>query len=151
MKNCVVVRLDPAQVVEAWDMLKKGFLISLPVLVKASEWTLANLQSALMDGRLTAWMISEIKGNEVKLLGIATTVFTSDTLAGLKYMYVYSLASFGPAPDGVWRLTFETLMKYAKHMNCNYLSAYTSHPGLLALAKDLGANTDLTLVVKELN
>jgi len=149
-----LVRIPSAHVATLWNIIKPSLVLSLEARYAQREDVLGNILQALMQGHLECWTLVIIKDkdkqetledlykNASMPVLVMTTMFITDTIAGIKSLYIYSLSGFSKLPKSVYVYGFEKMRQYARARGAEQIIARTNNPFLLRLAKQLGDVTE---------
>ena len=147
----MIVRLEPDQIAEYWDMLKPAIMGALPP-VSSNDKDLANniLENLLAHG-MDCWMVYTIKDGVNKILLIATTTISEDICSRTRSLMVYTVFGVNPASGKEWEEGFEVLSKYGRSRGCSRIIAYTDVESIRRMAKIFGGEARYTFISIPIN
>lgn len=128
-----------------WEDIKRHLVYSLSPQFGSDEEALSNILESLLNGNSQAWIL--IKGKDVYAMSITT--FGIEEATKTKNLLIYSLSGYKYVPEDLWKKAFSTLIAFARNNDCEKIVAYSSVSVVISIAKKLGANTDISLLVWE--
>lgn len=138
--------LPPAVVSHHWDKIGPMVMAGFGQLGEEREMYVAsNILKALVSGEAYCWSIRR-ENEPNKVLGIGVTTFTTDKVAGLVNLLIYSLYAEESVGAEAWEAGLRELKDFAKRTGCDRIIAYTSVPSAHVLADRLGANIESSVV-----
>lgn len=132
-------------VVTAWPIIKNSMAFSFPQGAPVTEQTYTNLQNSLICGNMVAWGI--LKNGDIA--GVMTTAVVEDTLAGFKYLYVYTMYMLLTGDDEGWPSIFKQLRKIAKTYGCYKIMTRPSNPRIVQVLEPYATITPYWLAEME--
>ena len=135
-----LLKATPDQICQHWLFIRDSLMMQMPIGVKPSELVLANIQQALLAGRLHCWFLLNVDNNSV--LGVCTTTVTEDTISGVRNLLIYSVLAMDPIPTKVWAYCYKVMQVFAKGAGCQHVIACTRNKRVLRLVKMLGGSED---------
>lgn len=148
----MLVQLTGSQVANYWDVIEESLVNSMPAGEELDMSMLNRLLAMGMEGGLQVWVSCE--SSDAAFVGdvhaILTTTIGEDKFTKLKMLEIYSLYAYKGMTLQEWHDGMETLGKYARYNGCAKVLARSNVPGVLAIAKRAGANTDFHLILFDL-
>ena len=135
----MVIKLMPSDITERWDAIATGIDQALPPYVYREPKVFESILHRLLLDDMQCWAL--VKDPESDILAVATTLITSDGIADIKTLLIYTLYSYSHVPIEVWEPALKSLMKYAKHRGCSALSAYSVNPRVSKIVESLGGES----------
>lgn len=131
-----------------WDEVRY-FLVRAGI-PGAEESSLANMQRAIIDGRLTVWMMGRLDGDgQLSPVALFTTTVTEDTIVGIKRFTICSLAGSDYIPIKAWRYGFKVLRRAAEREGCSRITAESNNKRVLQVVEKLGGDTSYHSIYME--
>lgn len=140
-----LVKLSRKDIVSQWALIRQTILLSFPPGAVRNEQSVANIQTALLDGRAQAWMLTDLEGP----LSIFTTVVNRDTISGTNSFFVYSMGSLREVPLEAWAIGFEKLREVCKRLGLTHVLSRTNNERLIGLLERFGVKTDVHMIELE--
>ena len=144
--NKVLVKFTPGQVAENWQYLEPGIRTALPPFTYEDPERMNNIHQALLSGLIDCWVGNIQVNGSWKPYGFMLTTLSEDTISGVKNLLIYVVYSYSKIPLKEFEANIGTIVSHAKNLGCHRIVAYTSVPKLLAIAKELGGDTDYRFV-----
>jgi hypothetical protein len=135
----MLIRLLPNQVANFWDIIKYAIEESLPPIAGSSKGRMNNILSSLLAEKIQCWAAYKRKKDSVKLEAIVLTKVQVDDITQTKHLLIYCLYSYSGIHRRALDDGFEALTKYAKSIDCQSITAYTSNEALVAICRTVGA------------
>jgi len=142
----MVVKLEPDQIAEYWDMLKVAILGALPPTVSNNGDLANNILENMLAGGLDCWVVYNDRSGIKKISLIATTTISDDLCSRTRNLLVYTVFGVTPATGKEWQEGFETLAKYGRSKGCSKIIAYTDVESIKKIARILGGDTRYTFI-----
>jgi hypothetical protein len=139
----------PSDITERWEAIAVGIDQSLPPYVYREPKVFESILHRLMLDDMQCWALT--KDSESDIQAIATTLVTSDGIADIKTLLIYSLYAYLPTSGELWKEGIESLKKYAKHRGCSALSAYSINTRVEQIAKLTGGESNNYLMWRTLD
>jgi len=130
------VRSLSTQIPYFWDAIKFGASKTAELSGSRLQLYLEDLLIALLDGRAQCFIRMDKDKMRLQTVGISRINYNKVT--GEKNLNIESLYAFEKSSLEEWMNDFETFKKFAKQINCERITAYTSNPRILALADKVG-------------
>jgi len=128
----MVWMLTEEEVVQHWDLIKWGaYQVNKPP--DPGKYFIGLLKE-IYDGKSQVWFMANGE-RTIKALGI--TKITAN-IAGIKELLLDTLYGYGKLTPLEMQAGFDALMKFAKSQKISTITAYTSQPGVGALAQRAG-------------
>lgn len=143
----MIALLSKNQIADNWEVIKFSIMNSLPPTVSVDVDSNFIMKS-LMDDTLQCWSVFEMdeEGNQ-EYHAIITTMPVVEPGTEDYNLLIYSLFSFkGNTPHNIWIEGFEALKRYASSCGYKKIIAYTKVPFIINKVKELGGDTEFTLV-----
>jgi len=141
-----LARVFPQQIPENWEFIRESILKSLPHTADASEETMANIMSSLVNEALIAWVLYD---DEDKVKLVFTTAVIRDIFSKTDSLLCYSLLGFQPVGDDDWGMLYGKMEEYCKEIGCKRMIAYSDSKRGVQLAEMFGADASQTIIMKE--
>lgn len=148
----IVSKLLPEQISTFWDVIRYAVEQSLPPVACDHPDIMNRILSSCLSGKTEVWAeyTKDGEGNN-RFEGVFLTQFIYDDPSDTKNLLLYCLYGYEKIDPNSWGRSFTTIAKYAKEMKCAQIFAYTTIPYVIDLAKQLGGNTDYTLLSWNVN
>lgn len=104
---------------------------------------------ALLTGYAHCWLICS-KDDHKRILGVATTTKTLDTISGTSSLLIYSLYAYGVMGLSIWQECFRVLSVYAQMWRLDKIVAYSSNKRVIEMAKRYGATAEQVVLEMEI-
>jgi hypothetical protein len=145
----IVVLLTPAQISAQWSQLSLGIAVGSNVSQEQADQFCTNMLQSLLTGHAHCWLICS-KETPRRILGVATTTKTADTISGTTSLLIYSLYAYGVMGLSIWKECFRVLSVYAKMWKLDKIVAYSSNKRVIEMAKRYGATTEQVVLEMEI-
>lgn len=140
-----MTKLLPDQISRFWPIVKYAIEESLPPTVGEHPDKMNRILSSTLSGGLDVW-VSYTRGDMIKINSIVLTKITYDDASHTKNLLIYCLYGYGEITEESWKEGFGALAKYARSKGCSKVTALSSIPYVIEVAKNLGAETDYTFI-----
>ena len=147
----MLTKLLPEQISKFWPVIKFAIEESLPPPTDEHPDKMNRILSAALSTKLDIWASYERREDGVKFEGIIVTKLNLDEASGTRSMLMYCLYGYTDVSEDTWREGLGILAKYARASGCSRITAYTSIPYMISLAKRLGADADYTFISWDLD
>lgn len=131
----VLLRLQPNQISEHWEVIKEALLASAPPIMDGADDFVLYVLKQLISSKMQVWVM--LNDNRT-LIGIVITTVTRDDCSGTKSLLIYCVYGFRPVSSKAWEFGLNKLILFAKSNNCQKLSFYTQSDEILAVINRLG-------------
>lgn len=138
----LLTRVLPEQVSEAWDFVAPAIADSLPPVIRVSETAMVNVLSAVLEERATVWLYKK----EGELAALLLTTLYREPVMHAVHVIIYSIYSFIDLDQADWEYGVDLFQRYAEGIGAQGVIAFSDLPGVVQLAKRIGANTDFHLI-----
>jgi len=142
----VLIRLTSDQATRYWSDIKAHLIYTLSPQMEVSEESLNNVLESVLKGTSQVWVLMGEGEKAKEVYAMAVTTLTIEETTRTKNLLIYSLSGYRFVPEPLWRSAINTITAYAKGNGCYKVVAYTQVKRILTIAKDLGADTSVTLV-----
>ena len=142
----MLTKLLPDQISKFWPIIKYAIEESLPPTTDERPDKMNRILSSALSGGIEVWASYEREEDGAKFEGIIVTKINLDDASGTKSMLMYCLYGYTDVEPEAWKEGLNILAKYAKARGCTRITAYTSIPYMINLAKKLGADADYTFI-----
>jgi len=141
----MLVRFFPHQVAEHWEsILKEAIRAGLPPIAGESDEKMNNVLKNILIGNLQCW-VSYLPESNIPN-GVVCTKIAVDDISETRSLLIYCLSSFDKTMQETWESGIETLCKFGAGNGCEMGYAYSNVPGILNIARRLGAETEYTYI-----
>jgi hypothetical protein len=140
----------PEEISKHWDMIRYGILsTSTPIMATTPEG-IRNILKNLLNGSVQCWgVISQSELGGEQMAGFALTTITLDYISENRFLNIYDLFFINAPKEEIIQEGFNAIEEFAKANKCNKITAYTTVPAILSIAKRYGFNSDCRFIVKE--
>ena len=145
----MLIQLLPEQISKYWDELERAFLEALPDIAERNQKSMNNMLAFILAGGMQVWISvprMEIDENALDIRSVLATKFVEDEVSRTFSLDIYALYNYKDMSFKEWREDLEALKKFARAHYCSRIIGRSSVPGLIAISKKMGANTDYTLI-----
>lgn len=127
------------EVVQRWDVIWQGLKT---ILDPRRE---AQMQQAFVRGELHAWALEMPGPDGLNLVGLAVTTIMGDPYMGLRNLVVYGLFVNQVVMLEAWKSLEDSLVQFARMMECNTIYAETDNPRVQQIAEAMGFTAQVSL------
>lgn len=142
----MLIQLLPEQASSMWDAIKPAIMSSMPGHWKKDDIIATNLLQAILSENMQCWVNQDADSGRID--GVVLTTIFHDRCSGVKNLLIYGLASMQHAKivdDTTWKEGMATLIKYAKTVGCDNITAYTTTQRVVDIADTLGCKKETFL------
>jgi hypothetical protein len=145
----VIIKLLPEEISKGWDFIRYGITSVPSPIADVSAKGLRTILQQLLLGTVQCWAVVEKNGvtNQEQLVGFTLTCVAEDYVSGNKFLNIYDTFFVVNPTEHMIEDTFKAITEFAKGNSCSMLTAYTKLPGVLGIAKKLGAETDCRFII----
>lgn len=138
----MLIRIEPEQVNENWDVIGGGIRESIPSWVTMKFERMTKILTAIMLEKAICWAYYKDASMETPDLVMVTTVM-EDPLTGTRALLIYSIYAFVQLQQGHWVEILDTLKKYCPVIDCESVVGFTDVPEIIKLIKVLDGKINL--------
>jgi hypothetical protein len=136
----MLTKLLPDQIAKFWSVIKFAVEQSLPPIVGEHPDRMNRILSSALSGGVDVWASYTRNEEVVKFEGIALTKILYDDVSITKNLLIYCFYGYTNVNSDSWLEGLKSLLKYAKRMECSFVTAYTDIPHVVEIASKLGAD-----------
>ena len=141
----MLTKLLPEQISEHWNIIKFAIQESLPPTVGQNPDKLNRILTSALSGKIEIWA-SYIRGDDSVFEVIVVTKLLYDESSDTRNLLIYCLYGYNEVQEDSWLIGLQTIVKYAKNINCQQIVAYTDSPYIVDIVKKLGGDTSYTFL-----
>lgn len=141
----MLVQQVPELVNRSWHVYAALIGRSLPPMITKSFDGMANVLRSILMEDLVVWQYQE----DNNVIFVLTTSIVMDHVTMQRSLLIYSFTGMGDVRTSHMEKSLDTLVKYARHNQCDSIIAYSEHPNVVKFMKNNGATTDFTFIHKE--
>jgi len=144
----MLVKLRPDQVAEQWDFIWRAIEGALPPMVENKEEIKTTTLRSILIQELEVWVYITYGEETDYIHAVITTMIQGEPVFGNRDFLIYTMYGIGPVTDEMWHKGFITLLKYAKGLGCDKISAYTKNQRVKSFLHKLGAESYTYMTLK---
>lgn len=142
----MLTKLLPEQISKFWDIIGYAVEQTLPPIAGEHPDRMNRVLSAALSGRVDVWASYTRDGDNLSLEAVVLTKLLYDDISNTNSLLIYCVFGYSKLNGNSWTNGLDILVKYAKSKQCSKLIAYTEFPGIVKIAKNLGADTKNTFI-----
>ena len=143
----MIIKLMPDQIAKLWDSIRYGIMNVITPTIGASPENVRNMLAQLLKQDMQCWCVY---GEDKTVYGYVITSIFINSNTGSRTLIIDSLYVYEKMPIELWDNGFKALEQFAQVNNCKWISAYTSNPNVISVAKKYNFNDEVTYLVKEI-
>ena len=143
-----MLKLLPQQVTDYWSEISEAIILANPATSFMTHERMNNVLTSLLMEESQCWVLCEdYNPEDPKIYGVCVTTVTTDHVAEVNNLMIYSLYSKKLLTGKMYLSLFFTLSKFAKAHKCARVVAYTDVPKIIEVVDRLpNGHTNYTFI-----
>jgi len=141
----MIYLLEKEKIEKCWDIIEEGVKLSLPPALLQDKESMNYVKAALLKGDLTCWIGTGETKDDIR--GICITAISVDVGTRTKSLLIYALYAYELIPKETWYEGMVMLKEFARKMECNNITAFSSNKRALGVAEKLNGDTNTRFIM----